>query len=146
MNRESSSDRTFVDLACVFVVGVVLGSTPSARGHSVSTFYPNKWASDPIYALGATSTPLNTTTAMSSMRSGAGRASLALGWTSTGPVWTIRMSYGLAVRAPPFRTGGRVGFSVIISPLVTNGCLSGSTVVKATIRHDHTRSCSGPAE
>lgn len=129
-----------ITVAMLFVVGWLLTSTAIVSAHSASTYYVKKWSSDPIYSLGKLDSPLNTSTAKSSIHSGDDE------WDFTSGAWldfnwnfgedsTVVWLGGACTTVP--QSGWLWILTDNISSLgVTSWCTTSTTITKSTIRLD----------
>ncbi len=142
----SSQLRPAVDLHYVifaavltFLAAWMLVGSSAADAHSASARYPKKWSADPTYAFGDLDSPLNTSTAKSSLHFGDNPWDavsgnwLDFGWsgiTDSSVVWL-----GGACSTAPSNRMWIMTYN--LSSLATsNLCTSGSSILRSTIRVD----------
>lgn len=128
----------------LFIFGWSLATTVTANAHTVSIYFPKKWASSPTYSFGDIDSPLNTSTAKQSIHTGDNEwdftngSSLDFYWNyveDSSVVWL-----GGACTTVP--SNGQIWIMTYsLSGLASeNTCTSGSQITKSTIRLDDTRS------
>jgi hypothetical protein len=122
------------------LVGLFLGLGVPAQSHAQFTFYPNKWAADTTYGFGYLAAPLNTSTARTSISSGAGA------WNAVSGSWFDITSNGTVnpmviwISNYCSMTAGNWMVSRDLSGLGAIGnashCFSGSTLTKVIVQFD----------
>ena len=142
-NRRTKQASSALAILAGIAVGMVLGMGETGEAHTASTYIPDEWAADPYYYFGDIDSPLDGSTAKTSIHAGDDP------WNSNSGTWLDFINSGYQDSSVQFTgyactTGSGTAVWIVTASMSslgrTNLCTDSGTITRAAIRLDDTRS------